>query len=167
MFGYMGKILRVNLTNKKINTEVIEESIYRKYIGGVGLGAYFLYKETDENTDPLGPENRLIFTVGPLTMTGIPSSGRHSIVTKSPLTGIWAESDVGGHWGLALRSIGYDGIIVQGASESLIYLYLSEDEVKIKDASICWNKDTFETNEILKEKHGNNSEIHLNITKEK
>jgi aldehyde:ferredoxin oxidoreductase len=159
MFGYMGKILRVNLTDRKINTEMIDESIYRKYIGGVGLGAYFLYRETDENTDPLGPENRLIFTVGPFTMTRIPSSGRHSIVAKSPLTGIWAESDVGGHWGLALRSIGYDGIIVQGASESPVYLYLSKDEVKIKDASTCWNKDTFETNEILKKKHGNDSEI--------
>ena len=92
--GYMGKILRVDLTNKKLIEEKIGDTLYRKYIGGVGLQAYFLYKETDENTDPLGPENRLMFMTGPFTGTGIPSSGRHSVVAKSPLTGIWGESDV-------------------------------------------------------------------------
>lgn len=159
MYGYMGKILRVNLTNGQIDVEKLDENLYRKYIGGVGLGAYFLFRETDENTNPLGPENRIIFTVGPFTLSGLPSSGRHSVVTKSPLTGIWAESDVGGHWGLALKSIGYDGIIVHGASKKPVYIYLHQDEVKIEDASICWNKDTFETNDILIKKYGKNNEV--------
>ncbi len=89
--GFMGKILRVDLSNNIINEEIINEDIYRKYIGGVGLSAYYLYKETDQDTDPLGADNRLIFMVGPYTLSGIPSTGRHSVVAKSPLTGIWGR----------------------------------------------------------------------------
>lgn len=154
--GYMGKILRVDLTNKKLKEEIIEDALYRKYIGGVGLQAYFLYKETDENTDPLGPENRLMFMNGPFTGTGLPSSGRHSVVAKSPLTGIWGESDVGGHWGIGLKGAGFDGVIVQGASETPVYIYIDEDGAQILDASDLWGKDTFETDSLLKQKHGKN-----------
>jgi len=154
--GYMGKILRVDLTNKKLIEEKIGDTLYRKYIGGVGLQAYFLYKETDENTDPLGPENRLMFMTGPFTGTGIPSSGRHSVVAKSPLTGIWGESDVGGHWGIGLKGAGFDGVIVQGASETPVYIYIDENGAQILDATDLWGKDTFETDILLKQKHGKN-----------
>ena len=154
MLGFMGKILRVDLTTGEITTETPEPSLYRKYIGGVGLGAYYLYNETDEKTDPLGPENRLIFTVGPFNGTGIPSSGRHSVVAKSPLTGIWGEADVGGHWGNKLKAAGYDGIIVQGESADPVYINITEEDVKIEDASFLWGRDAFETDSELKAKCG-------------
>lgn len=152
--GFTGKVLRVDLTSGKISDEVISEGLYRKFIGGVGLGAYYLFKETDEKTDPLGPGNRLIFSVGPYTATGVPSSGRHSVVAKSPLTGIWGEADVGGYWGLELKKAGYDAVVVQGASAKPVYIYIDENGAKLEDATACWGKDTFETDEILKGKHG-------------
>jgi len=154
--GYMGKILRVDLTNKTLSEEKIDDALYRKYIGGVGLQAYFLYKETDEKTDPLGPENRLMFMTGPFTGSGLPSSGRHSVVAKSPLTGIWGESDVGGYWGIGLKGTGFDGVIVQGASDSPVYIYIDENGAQILDATDLWGKDTFETDKLLKQKHGKN-----------
>ena len=144
------------MSNNTLRDEKIGEDLYRKYIGGVGLQAYYLYKETDDKTDPLGPENRLMFMVGPYTGTGIPSSGRHSIVAKSPLTGIWGEADVGGHWGLGLKGTGYDGIIVQGASDKPVYIYIDEDGAHIEDAGDIWGKDTYETDALLKQKYGNN-----------
>lgn len=156
MKGFMGKILRVDLSKRCLWDEKLNEDILRKYIGGVGLGAYYLYKETDERTDPLGPENRLIFTTGPFTLSGIPSSGRHSVVAKSPLTGIWGESDVGGFWGVSLKSTGYDGVIVQGTSELPVYIYIDDNGAKIEDAEGCWGKDTFETDIYMKNKYGKN-----------
>ena len=152
----MGKILRVDLTAKTVVEENPSEEILKKYIGGVGLSGYYLYKETDEKTDPLGPDNRLVFMTGPFTLSGVPSSGRHSVAAKSPLTGIWGDADVGGTWGIGLKKAGYDGIIVQGASSKPVYLFISDNEVKIEDASALWGKDTFETDDILKEKHGAN-----------
>ena len=152
--GYMGKILRVDLTNRTLKDESVSEELYRKYIGGVGLSAYYLGKECDENTDPLGEDNRLIFMNGPFTLSGVPSSGRHSIVAKSPLTGIWGEADVGGSWGTELKKCGYDGIIVQGISATPVYLLIDDVQMKFIDADDLWGKDTFETDEIIKDKHG-------------
>ena len=157
--GYMGRILRVDLTLSTVMVEEPPESIYRKYIGGVGLGGYFLRKETSGSTDPLGPENRLIFMTGPFTGTGIVSSGRHSVVAKSPLTGIWGEADVGGHWGLALKGAGYDGMIVQGSSAHPVCIYIDADSVKIEEAADCWGKDTYETEEILKARYGTDVQV--------
>ena len=87
-------------------------------MGGAGIAAKILYDETSAKTDPLGPENRLIFMPGVFTGSMIPSSGRHSVVAKSPLTGIYGESDIGGSWGVALKRAGYDGIVVTGQSQS-------------------------------------------------
>ena len=154
MLGFMEKILRIDLTDGRITVERPDPSLYRKYIGGVGLGAYYLYNETDENTDPLGPDNRLIFTTGPFNGTGIPSSGRHSVVAKSPLTGIWGEADVGGSWGNKLKAAGYDGVIVYGQAKDPVYIYINEDDVRIEDASALWGNDTFETDIKLKKQHG-------------
>lgn len=157
--GFMGRILRVDLTLSTVMVEEPPESIYRKYIGGIGLGGYFLRKETSGSTDPLGPENRLIFMTGPFTGTGIVSSGRHSVVAKSPLTGIWGEADVGGHWGLALKGAGYDGMIVQGSSAHPVCIYIDADSVKIEEAADCWGKDTYETEEILKARYGTDVQV--------
>ena len=90
--GYKGKVLRVDLTRREVSTQPLDEKDLKKYIGGSGLGAKFLYQETGPKTDPLAPENPLIIMTGPLTGSGTPGSGRHEVVFKSPLTGIFARS---------------------------------------------------------------------------
>ncbi|MGD9289033.1 MAG: aldehyde ferredoxin oxidoreductase N-terminal domain-containing protein, partial [Desulfobacterales bacterium] len=96
LFGYAGKLLRVNLTDEKIVVEEISHEILRKFMGGVGYGAKLLYDELSPGIDPLGPENKIIFSTGPLTGTKAPGSGFHELCFKSPLTGIWGESRSGG-----------------------------------------------------------------------
>jgi aldehyde:ferredoxin oxidoreductase len=92
--GYGGKLLIIDLTHKSIVQEELQVDDVRRFIGGSGLGAKILFQETDETTDPLGSENVLIYLTGPFTNSPVPASGRHAIVGKSPLTGIWGESDV-------------------------------------------------------------------------
>jgi len=98
-FGYHGRILRVNLTDGKITVETPDDVFYRRYLGGAGFVAYHLLKEVPPDTDPLGPENRLIFACGPLTGAPLAGSGRIAMGAGSPLTGAMGESDVGGFWG--------------------------------------------------------------------
>ena len=157
--GYHGKIIRIDLDTGKIRVEKIDKEILKKYIGGSGLASKYLYEETDHETDPLGSENRLILMTGPFTGTIVPTSGRHAVVTKSPLTGIWAESDVGGHWGVALKNTGYDGIIIKGKAKKPTYLQLSNNECKLCDASHVWGKDSFETYYALKNETNNQGEV--------
>ncbi len=107
MKGYMGKILRVDLTKGKVEAEKLDENLAKKFIGGSGLATKILYDETGPETDPLGPDNRLIFMTGPFAATPIITSGRHHVVTKSPLTGAYTESDSGGTWGPFLKRAGF------------------------------------------------------------
>lgn len=153
MYGYMGKLLRVDLTRKEVKEEELKEELARKFIGGSGLAAKILYDELPDpaGVDPLSPENILIFMTGPLVGVKVPNSGRHSVCAKSPLTGIWGEANSGGTWGVEFKKTGYDGIIITGKSEKPVYLWVHEGGVEIRDASHLWGKDTFETDEILKE----------------
>ena len=100
--GYMGQLLRVNLSQRTILKEEPSRELLRGYIGGSGLGARLLFDETDENTDPLGEDNIIMFLTGPMVGTPVVCSGRHAVVTKSPL-GIWGEGDAGGSWGVNLK----------------------------------------------------------------
>ncbi len=109
--GFMGKILRVDLTSGDIKVEDLPLDQAQKLIGGAGLATRYLYDEVPRGADPLGPENKLIFMTGPLTGTASPSAARYSVVTKSPLTGIWGHANSGGSFGPALKKSGYDGII--------------------------------------------------------
>lgn len=148
--GYANKILRVDLSTSKIYIENLDEELARQFIGGSGLGAKYLYEMTDERTDQLGPENPLIFMTGPFTGTAVPLSGRHAVVSGSPLTGIFGESDVGGTWGANLKKAEFDGIIVTGKSEKPIYLWVHDGQWELRDASHLWGKDTYEVDPILK-----------------
>lgn len=94
--GYVGKVLFIDLTNGTLKEEMPPERLYRDFIGGTGLGVRFLYERMKPRVDPLGPENMLGFVTGPLTATSTPGSGRYTVVTKSPLTGAWADSNSGG-----------------------------------------------------------------------
>lgn len=143
--GYNGKILRVNLSNGTVKIESIDEAFCRKYIGGAGFVSYFLLKELEPDTDPLGPENKLVFAVGPITGIPLPGSGRHCVGAKSPLTGGIAKSEVGEFWGAEFKSAGFDVVIIEGKSPEPVYLYIHDGEAQIKSASGIWGKDTKET----------------------
>jgi len=154
VFGFMGQLLRINLTAGQIDIEPLDTEVARLYIGGGGLAARILYDETDASTDPLGPENRLIFMTGPLTATRVPTSSRHAVVARSPLTGIYGESDSGGSWGAALKGAGFDGIVVRGCSPEPVYLFIHDGEAEILSAGDLWGRDTYDADEILKRAHG-------------
>lgn len=154
--GYCGKILRVNLSKGRTEEQSLSEEFLRKYMGGSGVGTRFLYDMTSDDTDPLGEGNPLIYMTGPFANTSIPTSGRHQIVSKSPLTDIFGEGDVGGTWGSGLKKCGYDGIIVEGHSSKPAYILVEEGKAQIKDAGFFWGKDTYQTDEMLKEVHGRN-----------
>jgi len=152
-----GKILRVDLTAGEARAEEVPEAVYRDYIGGGGIAARMLYDESGADTYPLGEDNPLIFMTGPFTGTKVPTSGRHQITAKSPLTGIFGECDVGGGWGVALKSCGYDGIVFTGRAARPVYLLLRGDgpgEAELLDAGDLWGLDTFETNARIRARHG-------------
>jgi aldehyde:ferredoxin oxidoreductase len=149
MYGWKGKILRVNLSSEKITTEPLSENIAEAFIGGKGLGAYILYSELKPNIDPLGPENKLIFATGPLTGTIMPGSAKYAVMALSPLTKILGEAYSGGFFGPELKFAGYDAIVVEGKAESPVYIWIYNDDVEIRDASNIWGKDVAETvNEV-------------------
>jgi aldehyde:ferredoxin oxidoreductase len=148
--GYVHKILRLDASDRRVDIEELQDEWVRKFIGGSGLGTKFLYDLTDESTAPLGPENHIVFMTGPFTGTTVPLSGRHSVMSLSPLTGIFGESDVGGSWGTMLKRTGFDGIIITGKSEKPIYLWAPDGEYEIRDASHLWGKDTYEIDRLLR-----------------
>jgi aldehyde:ferredoxin oxidoreductase len=152
--GYAGRILFADLTTGTIKKEAPSDSVYRDFIGGTGLGIRMLYEHMKPKADPLGPENVLGFVTGPLTATPTPGSGRFTVVTKSPLTGAWADANAGGFWGPELKWAGYDGVFISGASPKPVYLFISGDKAEIRDASHLWGKDANETDDILQRELG-------------
>lgn len=150
IMGYNGKILKVNLTDGRIKSERIEESFYRKWLGGYGLAARIIYDELVPKCDPLGPLNIVAFTTGPLTGLTPFFAGSFYVSGKSPLTGAWADSRCGGDFGPKLKHAGYDAVFVYGRSEKPVYLKIDDDAVEIKSANDVWGEDTYAADEILK-----------------
>lgn len=151
MYGYQGRILRVNLTEKTTSIEELKLETAVKYVGGRGLGTKFMMDEVDPNVEPLSPENKLMFVTGPLTGTPNPTGGRYMVVTKGPLTGTIASSNSGGRWGAELKFAGYDMIIVEGKADSPVYLAIEDDKVEIRDAAHLWGKEVSKTEAALAE----------------
>ncbi|HHV07515.1 MAG TPA: aldehyde ferredoxin oxidoreductase family protein [Firmicutes bacterium] len=149
MYGWIGKVLRVNLTSGKISTEPLNEKLAKDFIGARGLGAKIFSNEVDPNVDPLSAENKLLFVTGPLTGTLATSAGRYNVVTKGPLTGTIAASNSGGYFGPELKYAGYDLIIVEGRAEKPAYLWIYNDKVEIRCAEHLWGKLTGETTDLL------------------
>lgn len=149
IFGWHGKVLRVNLSSEKTASEEIEYELLNGFVGGRGLGVKMLYDELQPGVDPLSPENKLVFAVGPVTGTGAPMSGRHAVVSKSPLTGGVFDSNSGGSFGVELKSTGFDAVVLEGKASSPVYVYVSDGKVEIRDASAAWGKDTQETTRWL------------------
>lgn len=154
MFGFVGKILRVNLSNGEISEEPLPEEKARMFLGGSGLATKYLFDELEKGVDPFGPGNKLIYMTGPLTGTKSPSSGRFSAVAKSPLTGFWGSANSGGRWGPDLKRSGFDGIIVEGVARRPVFLAIDDGKAELREASDLWSKGVKETTEVIKENLG-------------
>lgn len=154
MKGNWGKILLVDLEKGSTGEIKLSEKLYRDFLGGSGLAAKWFFDNECWKVDPLSPENPLIFMLGPLSASNLPGAARLEICAKSPLTKIWGEACMGGFFAPQLRATGYDGIIINGASDKPVYLYVTDKSVEIKDAMHLWGKDTYETEDLLKEELG-------------
>jgi len=145
------KLLIVDLTSGDIHEEAIDPAYARDYIGGSGLAARMLWNSLDPQRDPLDPASPLVWMTGPLTGTGGPTNGRSSICARSPQTGLWGESNIGGFVGSELRYAGYDGLLITGRANAPVYLWIHKSQAELRDASHLWGKtDTMETQRILK-----------------
>lgn len=149
MAGYCGKLLRINLSKREISKEDLDLELAKKFVGGRGLGTYFMTQEVDAGVEPFSPENKIIFATGPLTASQAPTAGRYMVVTKSPLSGTIASSNSGGFWGAELKHAGYDLIIVEGKADKPCYISIKDDTVEIKDAQKYWGKLVSEATELL------------------
>ncbi len=154
-----GKILRVNLTMGEVATESVPEQIAEDFVGGRGYGIKYLYDELPPNVDPLGADNKLILLTGPLAGTSAQAVSRWMVVTKSPLTGAFARSVGGADFGAWLKFAGYEMVIIDGKSDRPVYIHITGEGCQIKDAAGLWGKETKETQEWLKQQHGNNTRV--------
>ena len=150
MNGWIGTVLRVNLTTRTVKKEPLDPKLAKEYIGARGLGTKFMYDEVVPRVDALGPENKLIFAPGPFSGTFAPSAGRYEVVAKSPLTGTIAASNSGGSFGAELKFAGYDMVIIEGKAEKPVYLYIRDETVEIRDAAKLWGKEVPDTTDLVR-----------------
>lgn len=148
--SHVGRILRVDLSNGKISTEDISSDFKSSYLGGRGYGSRILYKEVPPTVSPFDPENRVIFSPGALLATAVPAASRTTVTSKSPLSGMHGDGHASGGWGASLKYAGFDCMIVQGASDKPVYIWIDDGAVQIRSASHLWGKLTSETNELLR-----------------
>jgi aldehyde:ferredoxin oxidoreductase len=150
MDGYCGNMLFVDFTNGNYEERPLTPSMAEQYIGGYGIGAKVLFDTMKPGVDPLGPENVIGFTTGPLTGTGALLSGRYMVVCKSPVTGGWNDSNSGGSFGPELKKAGFDALFIRGAAERPVYLWINDGKVEIRDAAHLWAKDVVATEAAIK-----------------
>jgi aldehyde:ferredoxin oxidoreductase len=150
MYGWHGRILRLNLTHGSIQEEQFSEQDARKFIGGRGLAIKYLMEGMDPRADALSPENLLIMATGPLTATPAPTGNRYMVVTKSPLTGVLSNSNSGGDFPTFMKRSGFDLLIFEGRAEHPVYLYLDDGHAELRDASHLWGMDTHETDDAIR-----------------
>ncbi|MHB1406688.1 MAG: aldehyde ferredoxin oxidoreductase family protein [Desulfitobacteriaceae bacterium] len=158
-YGYTGKRLTVNLTDQTWRVTELEPELLVRYIGGKGLAARILYDEQEAGCDPFSPDNHLIFATGPLTGTLAPLSGRTVVGTKSPLTGIWVDSNVGGFFGPELKKAGYDVLVLKGQASLPLILVIDGQNISFQPAGDFWGLDTEETHKKLKDVYGQNYRV--------
>ena len=154
IFGYNGKVLRVDLSAGEISTSSLDKDTLRKYIGGATLGIKTLYDEVAPGTEWSDPDNRLVFFSGPLGGTRVGGSGAIAVVTIGALTNGVVSTQANGFFGAFLRLSGYDGLVVQGAAPDWVYLHVHDDTAELKDARHLLGQDTFEVDRLIKEELG-------------
>jgi len=149
MFGYAGKLLRVDLSKGETKREPLSEELARTYLGGRGFAARILYDELKPGIDPLGPDNKIVFATGVLTGTPAPVGNRSLVASKSPLTGIWGDAAFGGWFGGDLKKAGFDAVIVEGTSDRPVYLWINDGQAEIRGASHLWGQETGPAQEAI------------------
>ncbi|HOC91392.1 MAG TPA: aldehyde ferredoxin oxidoreductase family protein [bacterium] len=154
MFGYCGKLLYVNLTDGKLEDRELSEADAKKYMGGSALAARILFDMKAYAADPLGADNTIVFMTGPLTGTLMPGSGRFEVAARSPLTGGFGVSSAGGFFGAELKRAGYDGVVITGAAESPVYLWIKDGVAELLPADGLWGKTGTETMKAISEERG-------------
>ncbi|MBN1827826.1 MAG: hypothetical protein JW884_01605 [Deltaproteobacteria bacterium] len=154
LWGYMGKILRVDLTTGTIREEPLESGMAEKYLGGTGFGAEFLYREVPPGVEWDDPENRIIMASGPMGGATVAGAGAFSLVTKGPMTNLAVTTQANGFWGAFIKFAGYDAVIIQGRSPRWVYLHIEEGKVQLRDASSMIGRDTWEMEDVIREDIG-------------
>ena len=158
--GYTGKILRVNLTDQTAKEEELHQDVAKDFIGGAGFGIKYLFDEVKGGTDPLGPDNKLIFASGPFSGTTIPCASRMAVTSKSPLTGAVGMALTGGYFPVELKFAGWDVLIIEGRAEKPTYVWIKDGEVKFRSAKKLWGMKTTDTQQIIKnELHDQNIRV--------
>lgn len=154
MNGNTGKVIFVDLSQKRIGIEEVPEEYYKNYIGGSGLAAKLFWERGNFNAAPLAPEAMLIFMNGPLAGLRLSGASRNAVAGCSPLTGHWGDSSCGGYFAPELRYAGYDGLVITGRAADPSLLLIEEDRIEIQDAAAYWGKNTSEVNTLLKQNYG-------------
>jgi aldehyde:ferredoxin oxidoreductase len=154
MHGYAGRLLTVDLANGLVGSLEVPEAAQRSLIGGSGLGAWLFLHRSRPDVEPLSPENALWILNGPLAGTGFPGSSRFTVCARSPLTGLWGESAVGGNFGPVLRQAGWDGIELAGAAPAPGILVIDGERAELRDGSAFWGRDVYQCTQALKEELG-------------
>jgi aldehyde:ferredoxin oxidoreductase len=156
-YGYMGKMLFVDLSSGKVREEELTEELARDYIGGYGIGARIIMEHMLPCADPLGPDSILGIGTGPFTGSGTISTSRFITMGKSPLTGFWGDANSGGNFPAALKGAGYDFVFFQGKADCPVYVIVTDSKVEFKDARHLWGKNSVETEELIREENGDRS----------
>lgn len=157
--GTMGKVLVVDLTRHEISVETPGDDVYLNYLGGYGLGAYYLYRRQKPGVDPLGPDAHLGFFTGLLTGTGAITGNRYFVVAKSPKTGTWGDANSGGDFGPALKATGFDAVLFRGQSPKPVYLLLRDAKAELLPADDWWGRDTNEVEAEVQKLYGNKAGV--------
>jgi aldehyde:ferredoxin oxidoreductase len=137
--------LRVDLTNRSSREEALDEAVLGRYLGGKGLATHLLLQNNPAGVDPFAPQNHIVLALGPASDTPLYGSCRHGIFSKSPLTGLYAESYSGGSLAIPMSRSGYDAVVIGGAADRPLWLEISDAAVRFHDAADLWGRDTFET----------------------
>ncbi|CAB5110841.1 Tungsten-containing aldehyde:ferredoxin oxidoreductase (EC [Olavius algarvensis associated proteobacterium Delta 3] len=159
LHGYAGTILRIHLTDGRIEKEPLPADLAESYIGGRGFVARLLFDEIEPDIDPCGEKNMFIAATGPLTGHFLPASGKTHFGSKSPATGGYADSNMGGHFGPALKYAGYDAVVLTGKATELSYLLIDDDTVKIRPAEKSRTKGALTAERMLKDDLGDGFQV--------
>lgn len=159
MFGYARNTLLVDLTRGKIQTRKLKMDLARSFLGGKGMGAKLLYEKVAPHIEPLSPQNALIVATGPFTGTPVPGGCKFVLVTKSPLTNIFLDTNCGGMFGPFLRFAGYDIILIEGRAKNPCFLYIEDGTAELRNAEHLWGQTTHETENIIQKEVNRSSRI--------
>src|SRR5215468_10452353 len=150
MYGFHGRLLQIDLTSRQSSSCELEESRLRAFLGGLGFGTSLLYDYAPTGVEPFAPENPLIFTSAPLVGTGLTTTAKYAVVTKSPLTGFIGDSLSSSHFALELKRTGLDAVVITGQASSIVYVVISDLNVEIRDAEHLRGKSPHETEAAIR-----------------